>query len=94
MYPFFFKRIIDLSIAVIGIIVLSPIMFVVIILNAISLKGNPFFTQARPGKSEKKIFIIKFKSMNDDRDSEGKLLPDVEFMSAREMITALEKENT
>jgi undecaprenyl phosphate N,N'-diacetylbacillosamine 1-phosphate transferase len=77
MYSFFFKRIIDLTIAVIGIIILSPIMIVVIILNAISLKGNPFFTQARPGKSEKKIFIIKFKSMNDDRDSEGNLLPDV-----------------
>lgn len=77
MYSFFFKRIIDLTIAVIGIIILSPIMIVVIILNAISLKGNPFFTQARPGKSEKKIFIIKFKSMNDDRDSDGNLLPDV-----------------
>ena len=82
MYNRFLKRIIDLFIAIIGLVVLSPIIIIVCILNAISLRGNPFFTQARPGKNEKKIFILKFKSMNDDRDEDGNLLPDIKRITS------------
>ena len=60
------------------IIVISPIIIVLSILLTLQNKGNPFFFQDRPGKDEKRIRIIKFKSMTDERDKNGVLLPDVE----------------
>jgi lipopolysaccharide/colanic/teichoic acid biosynthesis glycosyltransferase len=77
MYLKFVKPNIDKLIAIIGLVITFPIFFSIAIVNTISLRGNPFFTQARPGKGEKKIFIIKFKSMNDKKDKDGNLLPDV-----------------
>ena len=76
MYAKYFKRIIDFSLSFIGLIVLSPIFLVLIILGAIFMRGNPFFTQLRPGKNEKIFRLIKFRTMDNRRDSEGKLLPD------------------
>ncbi|MBL0356314.1 MAG: sugar transferase [Chitinophagaceae bacterium] len=76
MYKLFFKRLIDVSIASITFLLLSPVIVVVTILLYIANKGKPFFFQDRIGKDEKVIQVIKFKSMNDERDAAGKLLPD------------------
>lgn len=77
MYLNYTKRLFDLLIVVVGLLILSPILLIVAILNAIALKGSPFFTQIRPGKNEKEIRVIKFKSMSDEKDANGNLLPDI-----------------
>lgn len=56
--------------------VLSPILLVLIIVGAISMKGNPFFIQERPGKNENIFKLIKFRTMTCEKDNMGKLLPD------------------
>ena len=56
--------------------VLSPILLVLIIVGAISMKGNPFFIQDRPGKNENIFKLIKFRTMTCEKDNMGKLLPD------------------
>lgn len=78
MYQSTFKPILDFSLALIGLIVLSPVFLIVMILLAIKNKGNPFFLQKRPGKNEKIFTIIKFKTMTDEKDKHGDLLPDTE----------------
>lgn len=82
LYRQFFKRFYDVVISGVALIVLSPIMLILIILGAIKMKGNPFFTQLRPGKISKKtgkekIFkLIKFRTMTCEKDADGNLLPD------------------
>lgn len=76
MYAKFFKRVIDFILSFIGLIVLSPIFLILIILGTIFMRGNPFFTQERPGKDEKIFKLIKFRTMDNRRDQEGNLLPD------------------
>lgn len=76
MYAKFFKRLIDFILSLIALIVLSPALVVLIILGAIKMKGNPFFTQLRPGKDEKIFKLIKFRSMTCEKDKDGKFLPD------------------
>lgn len=76
MYRNFFKRILDLIAAVLGLFVLSPIFIVVFIVLGISNQGKPFFVQKRPGKHGEIFKIIKFKTMNDKKDTQGNLLPD------------------
>lgn len=76
LYRLFFKRIFDFILSIILLIFLSPILVLVIILLATANQGNPFFFQPRPGKKGKIFKVIKFKSMNDNRDLHGKLLPD------------------
>lgn len=76
MYRLFFKRVLDFILSCLVLLITSPILLVVAVINYISLKESPFFFQDRPGKGEKKIRIIKFKSMNNKRDAAGKLLPD------------------
>lgn len=76
MYKIFFKRVIDFFLALIGLIALAPIGFIVYLILLFVNKGNPFFYQKRPGKGEKVFSIIKFKSMSDKKDENGKLLPD------------------
>lgn len=76
MYRFFFKRCIDLLLSLIVLILVLPIIFVVYLLLLFQNKGNPFFFQNRPGKNQKTIRIIKFKSMTDEKDEFGVLLPD------------------
>ena len=78
MYKQFIKRIFDLMIALCILFIISPVLIILVILLIIQNKGNPFFFQERPGKDEKRIRIIKFKSMTDERDKNGVLLPDVE----------------
>lgn len=81
MYKNFFKRIIDFLVALIGLIVLSPVFIVVTVLLYIANQGKPFFFQARPGLNEKMFNIIKFKTMNDKKDSQGNYLPDSERLT-------------
>lgn len=76
MYNKYFKRIFDLVLATMGLTLLSPIFLTVALWLAFANRGTPFFLQERPGKEEKLFKIIKFKSMNDDREANGKLLPD------------------
>ncbi len=76
IYTSFFKRVIDLLVALIIFSVLSPVFIIVVILLAIANSGKPFFFQKRPGKNEKIFKVIKFKTMNDRRDKNGELLPD------------------
>lgn len=76
MYKKYIKSIIDYSIALISFSLLFPIFVIVFIGLYIANHGKPFFLQQRPGKNEKLFKIIKFKTMNDKKDSDGNLLPD------------------
>ena len=76
MYASFFKRGIDFVLSLLALTVLSPILLILIILGAVMMKGNPFFTQLRPGKDEKIFKLIKFRTMTCETDENGKLLPD------------------
>jgi len=81
LYKPIFKRLYDFLLSLIAIIILSPILLILTIIGAIAMKGNPFFTQLRPGKKDKngkeKIFkLIKFRTMSNAKDKEGNLLPD------------------
>lgn len=76
MYAKFFKRLIDFILALVGIVILSPILLVLIALGAVFMGGNPFFTQERPGKNERVFKLVKFRTMDNRRDSNGELLPD------------------
>ena len=80
-YERFVKRPLDFFLSFLALIVLSPLFAVLIIVGAIAMKGNPFFTQLRPGKigkdGKEKIFkLIKFRTMSNARDKDGNLLPD------------------
>lgn len=76
MYKHFFKRFFDFWISLTALLVLSPILIVITLWLTIANKGaGAFFTQERPGKDAKIFKVIKFKSMTDERDAEGKLLP-------------------
>lgn len=82
MYKNFFKRVLDFIISLLALICLSPILLVVTIWLHFANKGaGAFFLQERPGKDAKIFKIIKFKSMNDARDANGKLLPDKERLT-------------
>ena len=76
LYRCFFKRFYDILLSGIALLVLSPIMLILIVLGAIKMKGNPFFTQLRPGKNEKIFKLIKFRTMTCETDENGNLLPD------------------
>ncbi len=76
MYRKYLKRIIDFCISLIALIVLSPVLLVVTVWLHFANKGaGAFFLQERPGKDAKIFKIIKFKTMTDERDAEGNLLP-------------------
>lgn len=81
MYKGFFKRILDFSAALIGLLVLSPIFVIVLLGLCMANQGKPFFFQQRPGKNAKIFKIIKFKTMNDKKDAQGNLLPDAERLT-------------
>ena len=76
MYRQFFKRFFDFVLSLLAIIVLSPVMIIVAILVKIKLGSPIIFTQERPGKDEKIFKMYKFRSMTDQRDEKGNLLPD------------------
>ena len=76
MYAKCFKRVLDFSLSLTALLFLSPVMLVLTVVGAIVMKGNPFFTQLRPGKDEKIFKLVKFRSMTMAKDAEGNLLPD------------------
>lgn len=76
MYAKYIKRILDFVLSLMALIVLSPLLAILIILGAVFMRGNPFFTQARPSKNEKIFKLIKFRTMDNRKDKDGKLLPD------------------
>lgn len=76
LYKQFFKRFYDILLSGLAIIVLSPVLIILTVLGAIKMKGNPFFTQLRPGKNEKIFKLIKFRTMTCEKDENGELLPD------------------
>ncbi|MBQ7907219.1 MAG: sugar transferase [Clostridia bacterium] len=75
-YKSCFKRFYDIVLSALAILLLSPILIILTVVGAIKMKGNPFFTQLRPGKNGKIFKLIKFRSMTCEKDSEGNLLPD------------------
>ncbi len=82
MYRNGIKRVLDFCLALIALLVLSPLLLVITIWLHFANKGaGAFFTQERPGKDEKIFKLYKFKSMTDERDTDGKLLPDAERLT-------------
>lgn len=85
-YERFIKRPLDFFLALLALIVLSPIFVILTIVGAIAMRGNPFFTQLRPGKigknGKEKIFkLIKFRTMSNAKDKDGNLLPDADRLN-------------
>lgn len=79
MYKHFFKRVFDFIISLIALICISPLLLIIIVWLHFANKGaGVFFTQERPGKNAKLFKVIKFKTMTDERDAEGNLLPDAQ----------------
>ena len=77
MYKLFLKRFLDFTIVLLALVVIWPILLLITIWLHFANKGaGAFFTQERPGKDAKIFKVIKFKTMTDERDSEGNLLPD------------------
>ena len=76
MYPKYIKRILDFLLSLTALLVLSPVFLILILLGTWFMKGNPFFTQLRPGKNEKIFRLIKFRTMSCEKDASGNLLPD------------------
>lgn len=82
MYKNFFKRIIDFTIVFIALLIIWPILLIITIWLHFANKGaGAFFTQERPGKDGRIFKVIKFKSMTDERDENGKLLPDTQRLT-------------
>ena len=82
MYKHFFKRFLDFGIALIALVCISPLLIIVTIWLHFANKGaGVFFLQERPGKGGKIFKVIKFKTMTDERDADGKLLPDAQRLT-------------
>lgn len=81
IYEKYIKRILDAVLSFFGLLVLSPLLLVLTIAGAAIMKGNPFFTQFRPGKDEKIFRLVKFRSMTCETDSAGNLLPDAQRLT-------------
>ena len=87
MYAKFWKRFFDLFLALIALLVLSPLFLILMITGAVAMKGNPFFTQLRPGRIDKRtgrerIFkLVKFRTMSNAKDADGNLLPDADRLN-------------
>ena len=86
MYPKFFKRLLDFVLSVTALLVLFPVLLILTVIGAIEMKGNPFFTQPRPGKKDangkERIFhLVKFRTMTNAKDQNGDLLPDAQRLN-------------
>ena len=82
MYKNCIKRLLDFILSLMALLILSPILLILCILGAIFMKGNPFFTQQRPGKNEKIFRLIKYRTMSCEKDASGELLPDEQRLNA------------
>lgn len=76
MYRKYIKRLLDLLISLFALIILSPLLLILTLIGAAAMRGNPFFTQPRPGKNEKIFKLIKFRTMSNAHGKNGELLPD------------------
>ena len=81
MYAKCLKRVMDFMLSLAALLVLSPVLLILTILGAVKMKGNPFFTQERPGKNEKIFKLIKFRTMTCEKDKDGNLLPDAQRLN-------------
>lgn len=81
MYKKIIKRLFDILISFLGLTVGFPVFFIIMLLLLIANKGKPFFFQLRPGFKGKLFKVIKFKTMTDATDAEGKLLPDAQRLT-------------
>ncbi len=81
-YIRFGKRLFDLSVSLVGLVVLLPFLLIIGLFLAVTNQGSPLFRQPRPGKDGKVFVLIKFKTMHDRRDAAGQLLPDAERLTA------------
>ena len=81
MYAKYFKRMLDFILSLIALIILSPILLIVAILVRIKLGSPIIFKQQRPGKNEKIFTLYKFRTMTDNKDENGNLLPDSERLT-------------
>lgn len=83
MYRNYIKRLLDIICSLLGLIISSPLLLVVIVVMFFANKGaGVFFSQARPGRGERLFNMYKFKSMTDERDAAGNLLPDAKRLTA------------
>ncbi|HEY1025731.1 MAG TPA: sugar transferase [Sphingobacteriaceae bacterium] len=76
MYKVIFKRLTDLLVAFFALVILSPVFIIILVLLSSVNQGKPFFFQRRPGRNEEIFSIIKFKTMTDEKDAHGNLLPE------------------
>ena len=76
MYAKFFKRLFDFILSLTALIFLAPFLCIFAIIGYFKMKGNPFFTQERPGKDEKIFKLIKFRTMTEEKDKDGNYLSD------------------
>lgn len=77
----YIKRILDIISSLLAIIILSPILGMLTVIGAFEMKGNPFFTQERPGKNEKIFKLVKFRTMTNAKDKDGNLLSDADRLT-------------
>ena len=76
MYAKYVKRALDFLFSLLALLVLFPVLLLLTLIGAVVMRGNPFFVQKRPGKDERIISLLKFRTMTNARDVEGNLLPD------------------
>lgn len=87
MYATYWKRVIDLSVALTALMVLLPLLLLLTVVGAVAMRGNPFFAQRRPGRidpktGEERLFcLLKFRTMNGAKDRNGTLLPDAQRLT-------------
>ena len=77
----YIKRILDIISSLLAIIILSPLLGMLTVIGAFEMKGNPFFTQERPGKDEKIFKLVKFRTMTNAKDKDGNLLSDADRLT-------------
>jgi len=82
LYKTYIKRLMDFMVAIIILLILSPILLLLIAVLSIVNRGNPFFKQGRPGFDEKLFHVIKFRTMNNQRNVQGELLSDEERLTS------------
>jgi len=82
LYKTYIKRLTDFMVAIIILLILSPILLLLIAVSSIINRGNPFFKQGRPGVDEKLFHVIKFRTMNNQRNVQGELLSDEERLTS------------
>ena len=87
MYADVFKRVIDFCLSLLALIVLSPFFLILVLAGTIAMRGNPFFVQPRPGRkgtdgNEIIFYLIKFRTMDNKTDAQGRMLPDEKRLNA------------